>query len=268
MFFTRNFKKIIKMFLNIFGFDIVRMSPVNKIPEKDQCNLEQFLEEELTQRLFNHKHKEENYWLASSGIQTVLDVGAHLGEFSHKIRKALPSAKIYAFEPLEEPFEKLRARFRSDLNFHSLNYGLGDENTQVEIQQNEYAASSSILEMNVLHKKYFPFAVQEKRKKIQIKRLSDAINELDVVYPVLLKIDVQGYEDKVIRGGGDVIAKAKVIIIEVSFEQLYNGSPLFDDIYLLMKEKGFVYKGNLEQLVSPLDGKYLQADAIFVSKYN
>lgn len=266
--FTRYLKKIIKRFFYIFGFDIIRLTSANKNPVIFQSSHEQIQEEELTQRLFNHTHKKEDYWIAASGIQTVLDIGAHLGEFSHKIRKVLPNAQIYAFEPLEEPFQKLKSRFSLDLNFHPLNYGLGDENIQIEIQHNEYAASSSILEMNDLHKKTFPFAVQQKSEKIQIKRLSNAIEEIDVVYPLLLKMDVQGFEDKVISGGADVISKAKIIIVEVSFEQLYNNSPIFDDIYLVMKEKGFAYKGNLEQLVSPLDGKYLQADAIFVSKYN
>jgi hypothetical protein len=81
--------------------------------------------------------------------------------------------------------------------------------------------------------------------------------------PLLLKLDVQGFEDKVIIGGEDVVARAKIIIIEVSFLPLYEGAPLFDDIYQILKTRGFTYNGNFDQLLSPEDGRPLQADAIF-----
>jgi hypothetical protein len=74
---------------------------------------------------------------------------------------------------------------------------------------------------------------------------------------------VQGYEAKVIAGGEDVVACAKIIIVEVSFQRLYEGGPLFDDIYRILKDRGFNYAGNFEQLYSPKNGRVLQADAIF-----
>ena len=80
----------------------------------------------------------------------------------------------------------------------------------------------------------------------------------------MVKIDVQGLEDKVIAGGEDVIAAARVLIIETSFVPLYKGGPLFHDIYAILKQRGFTYHGNFEQLVSPQDGRVLQADAIFI----
>ncbi len=60
-----------------------------------------------------------------------------------------------------------------------------------------------------------------------------------------------------------MVARAKIIIIEVSFQSLYEGGPLFDDVYRLLKERGFTYNGNFEQLLSLKDGRVLQADAIF-----
>ena len=60
-----------------------------------------------------------------------------------------------------------------------------------------------------------------------------------------------------------MVARAKIMIIEVSFQPLYEGGPLFDDVYRLLKAYGFTYNGNFEQLCSPKDGRVLQADAIF-----
>jgi len=60
-----------------------------------------------------------------------------------------------------------------------------------------------------------------------------------------------------------VVGRAKIIIIEVSFQSLYEGGPLFDDVYRLLKEHGFTYNGNFEQLFSRKLGRILQVDAIF-----
>jgi hypothetical protein len=79
-----------------------------------------------------------------------------------------------------------------------------------------------------------------------------------------VKIDVQGYEDRVIAGGDAVISRSKAMIVEVSFQELYEGQPLFDDIYQRLKQKGFAYMGNLYQLLNPADAAVLQADALFV----
>jgi len=195
--------------------------------------------------------------------KTVLDVGAHIGEFAQRIRTMLPNAELVCFEPLEEPFTKLTERFRGQPNFRAIRCALGEKAGQHEIHHNEYAPSSSLLPMAELHKKSFPFAVKEQTEMIEVRRLSDVARELNLPDPLLLKLDVQGFEDKVIAGGEDVVARAKIIIIEVSFQTLYEGGPLFDDLYRLLRDHGLTYNGNFEQLSSPRDGRILQADAIF-----
>ena len=79
-----------------------------------------------------------------------------------------------------------------------------------------------------------------------------------------MKIDAQGYEDKVLAGAPQTLTRAKAAIIEVSFRELYEGQPLFDSIYRTMHDAGFSYRGNLYQLVHPNDRSVLQADALFV----
>jgi len=212
---------------------------------------------------FGPQYKPEGYWLANCGIQTVLDVGAHIGEFAQRIRVILPHADLICFEPLQEPFTKLTERFRGQPNFRAIRCALGEKAGQHEIHHNEYAPSSSLLPMTELHKQSFTFAVKEQTEMIEVRRLSDVVRELDLHDPLLLKLDVQGFEDKVIAGGEDVVARAKIIIIEVSFQTLYEGGPLFDDVYRLLRDHGFTYNGNFEQLSSPRDGRILQADAIF-----
>jgi FkbM family methyltransferase len=249
-------KRLLKASFRVLGMDIVQWHPPKPRPVIPPEELEMLAD-------FSPQYKPEGHWFVNSGIKTVLDVGAHIGEFAQRIRGMLPNAQLICFEPLQEPFVKLTERFKGQPNFRAVRCALGEKAGQFEIHHNEYTPSSSLLPMADLHKQAFPFAVKEKTELIEVRRLSDVAPELNLLDPLLLKLDVQGFEDKVIAGGEDVVARAKIIIIEVSFQPLYEGGPLFDDIYRLLKERGFTYNGNFEQLFSPKDGRILQADAIF-----
>jgi hypothetical protein len=76
-------------------------------------------------------------------------------------------------------------------------------------------------------------------------------------------VDVQGFEETVLRGGPRTLERVDYVIVEVSFWPLYVGQASFHDIYALLRGLGFAYMGNLDQLLSPMDGRILQADALF-----
>jgi hypothetical protein len=96
-------------------------------------------------------------------------------------------------------------------------------------------------------------------------RLDTVMEDVDLAPDVLIKIDVEGIEDRVLRGGERTMRRASVAIIETSFEALHEGQALFRDVYDLMLQYGFRYAGNLDQLLSPADRRVLQADAVFLN---
>ena len=77
------------------------------------------------------------------------------------------------------------------------------------------------------------------------------------------KVDVQGFELQVLDGARDILLNADYVLIEVSFVQLYEGQPLFDEINSHLNQLGLFYSGNVEQLISKSNGKILQADALY-----
>src|SRR5262249_49722699 len=87
--------------------------------------------------------------------------------------------------------------------------------------------------------------------------LDSVTDDLDLAKNILTKIDVQGFEDRVIVGGLKTIRLAKLLIIELSFENLYDGQSLFDTIYQTMKQLGFEYHGNFSQILNAIDGNIL-----------
>ncbi len=75
---------------------------------------------------------------------------------------------------------------------------------------------------------------------------------------------MQGYEAQVLNGAKELLKRVAYVLLEVSFRPLYEGQGAFAEIHAFLQSAGFSYSGNLEQLLSPLDGSVLQADALFV----
>lgn len=217
---------------------------------------------ELTYSHLLSRHDTVLDWLRELDIRTVLDVGANDGQFARDIAGKLPDARVISFEPLRDVYEELRSKCPPP-RFRTYNLALGDEDSRTAIRRSRFSPSSSLLPMLALHSDAFPYTAEARTEEIEVRRL-DSLG-LDIEPSLLVKLDVQGYEDRVVRGGRETISRAACVISEVSFEPLYEGQPLFDDINNLLKELGFTYHGNREQLLDPRDGRVLQADAIFMN---
>jgi FkbM family methyltransferase len=203
-------------------------------------------------------------WLLNSGIRTVFDVGANTGQFARAIHEVLPEAYIYSFEPLSDCFVELQRAMRDVRTFRAFNTALAESDGKAEFYRSSWSPSSSLLRMQELHKQNFPFTAGESRETVKVRRLDDCAQELRIENEILVKLDVQGAEDKVIEGGRGLLGRARVLIVETSMDSLYTGQPLFADIFKLLEGLGFRYKGALSQAFSALDGSVLYTDSIFI----
>jgi len=205
---------------------------------------------------------ENNTWLLKRDIKVIIDVGANIGQFAQRFHKIIPEAKIYSFEPIKHCFEELKVN-TAGINIEVFNFALGDTEEQVDINISKHSPSSSLLEMADLHKEVFAGTDFQQKETIIVKKLDDIMPQLGELENILLKIDVQGFEDRVIRGGQETLKKVNTVIIETSFQELYHGQLLFDGIYRQLTDLGFVFGGNLSQAFNPKDGDILYAESIF-----
>lgn len=203
-------------------------------------------------------------WLHQAGIRTILDIGANTGQFSRTMHALLPDATIYAFEPQADTFEALKANLSGSPRMHAIHTAVGDEIGETIFHQNTFAQSSSVLPMTDLHKDAFPWAAESVETRVPITTLDAIKDELDLVPPLLIKIDVQGFEDRVLRGGESVIHQASHVLIETAYTSLYEGEPAFESVYDSMRGLGFRFAGNLDQVRHRKTGLPLYADALFV----
>jgi FkbM family methyltransferase len=211
-----------------------------------------------------HYFKLNSPWIRQAGIRTVLDIGAHRGEFSSAVRALLPQAQIYAFEPLPDCCAVLAKRFGTNGSFQAFPVAIGATHDRITFWRSSYPKSSSVLPMADLHKDSFPWSAGTTPLTVEMRALDEYREVLKLTEKVLLKIDVQGYEAQVLAGATELLKRVAYVLLEVSFQPLYEGQGAFAEIHAFLQGAGFSYSGNLEQLLSPLDGSVLQADALFV----
>jgi FkbM family methyltransferase len=203
-------------------------------------------------------------WLRAYQFATVLDIGANVGGFAFTIRPLLPAAQIYSFEPLPDCYQQMMEHLKGTEKFTAFNVALGDQAGELEFRRSAHHPSSSFLAMADLHKDAFPTTAGYQTLTVRIERLDDFARQLTLTWPLLVKIDVQGYEGHVLLGGANTVRQAQAIIVETSFEPLYEGQPLFPDIYRILSKWGFTYLGAVDQFCDPRDGRPLQQDSLFV----
>jgi FkbM family methyltransferase len=203
-------------------------------------------------------------WLAQAGIGTVLDVGANTGQFASAIRALLPTMQIYSFEPLPDCCERLRRTLAPRGRFQAFNVALGDLPGTATFSRNEFAEASSLLPLAETHQRAFPWARQVVPVTVEVATLDALAPQLALTPKVLLKLDVQGYELKTLAGARQTLAHVAYVLVETSYQHLYQGEPLFAEVHAWLQAEGFRFAGCLDQLASPLDGRLLQGDALFV----
>ncbi|MGA2507463.1 MAG: FkbM family methyltransferase [Chitinispirillaceae bacterium] len=210
------------------------------------------------------------YRLYKMGLRpnTMLDIGANRGMFVKCAHYVFPNSAIYAFEPLKHCYEEL-CRLKTIIpHLECFNVGLGKEETQTFIHRNNYDYSSSLLEMENLQKEAFPYTSQESLEKVEIRTLDLVLRNRKIERPLLMKIDVQGYESFVLDGAAQTLCLTDYIICEMSFRSLYKGQALFNDIYEKLLKKNFRFVGQLGEICHSSSGEVLQIDGLFINASN
>ena len=200
-------------------------------------------------------------------ISTIVDVGANRGQFAEQALGFFPNAHVISFEPQPIAFRALEQfAARRGGGMTCVNVALGDTDGVARMQVHvDWDFSSSLLSTTPLAHQLYPFQQQQTTIDVRLTTL-DAYFETpsqQLVPDILVKIDAQGYDDRVIRGGRSVFERARACIVEINLDQLYDRQGSFKDIFGLLDELGYRYVGNLDQTYAT-DGHVVFIDAVFV----
>jgi FkbM family methyltransferase len=194
---------------------------------------------------------------------SIIDVGANIGQFTVAAAKTYPNAHIYSFEPLPDCAVRLRRNVRRLHNVFVYGLALGAEEGRCTMHVNSYTLSSSLLPLAGAHQQAFPYATEVGLADVAISTLDKLFEGIDLLRPVLLKIDVQGYEANVLRGAANLLKRIDHAVIEASLKPMYEGETLFEGLEALMREFGFRFECSVGSLKEPATGEILQIDALF-----
>jgi FkbM family methyltransferase len=196
-----------------------------------------------------------------SSFATVIDVGANAGQFTAAALHAWPHARVIAFEPLADAAKLVAdvAGAARAVEVHQC--ALGAEDGEIEFFRHTHALSSSALRVSEAARP-LPWAEELPGETVTLHRLDTVIAERRLVQPVLLKLDVQGFELEVLAGATATLAQVDAIVLEAAFVPGYAGQPPFATVHEVLCGMGW-------SLVRPLDfrresdGRIVEADLLY-----
>lgn len=194
--------------------------------------------------------------LSQFDFSTIVDIGANNGQFALFCLDTFPHAKIISFEPLKEEADKFRSTIGRHLRVTLHETAIGPRAEKVPIHISKRRDSSSLLPIGK-QSEVFKGTEEIGTRLIQMAPLDSFIT--DVTPPALLKIDVQGFELKVLQSCNlDLFDN---IYVECSFVELYEGQALADDVTRHLEKNGFICSETYN--CYSIKGRPIQADCLF-----
>jgi FkbM family methyltransferase len=198
----------------------------------------------------------------------IIDVGGSRGQSIEKFKKIFQDPIIHSFEPIKSDFDIMYKKFGTDKNVHLNNFALGDK---IEYKDFYITAQTDNSSFNKINKDTIWLKKRSKQFNTTIdgyikSKIKTKINTLDnycknkkIDTIDLLKIDTQGYEDKVLQGSFNILKKnnIKSIVTEIMFDNVYEKYFSFSDI-----EK-YIIKNNFRMVAINLANNNLFSGLVF-----
>jgi FkbM family methyltransferase len=194
--------------------------------------------------------------------RTIVDIGAHSGQFALVAHTLIPSANIISFEPLAQPAQKFRDLFNGNKQVRLHRVAIGPERCTVDIHVSGRDDSSSLLPITELQDELHPGTAEARLEEVQVERLAGVLSTADILAPALLKLDVQGYELETLRGCLDLLPSFAYVYVECSFVELYRGQAFADQVIAFLRDHRFALVG-IYSLYHDKNGRALDGDFFF-----
>jgi FkbM family methyltransferase len=189
-------------------------------------------------------------FIKSLNAGCIIDIGANSGEFALLARAVFPSAKIVSFEPQADAFATLNKVMRKDPHFQSYQVALGETEGTAIMHIADFSPSSS----------FMVASAGSVPQEIAIRQLDTFEDLIETNHCTIVKMDVEGYELAILKGGKKFIGKTDYIYIECRTTELIGCS--FSEIYDFLIGLGWEYRGAYDSVFSG-NGKLQYFDALF-----
>jgi len=208
--------------------------------------------------------------LSEEKIDLLLDVGANTGQYAISMFNSGYKGRIVSFEPLTDAYEELKknqSKFPGWEVFERCAIGDYTGSTIINVSANSH--SSSILPINDTHLAAAPSAKYIGQVETPIFTLDSIFENLTAGSErVCLKIDTQGFEDKVLAGASGSLYKIRLLQLELSLIPLYGGSKTVEWMIPYLRKAGFEPVFFLPGYINRQTDEIQQLEALFINKGN
>jgi len=138
----------------------------------------------------------------------VIDVGANIGQFARSVKVFYPNATVISYEPDPIVYSRLTKNIADLDKMYAHNIGLGESEGLATFFRHELSVMSTFR-----HASGDGYS-REHAPSLMIRRLDGTIDAN--LYPDLLKIDVEGFELEVLKGGWETLRRCRYLLVELS----------------------------------------------------
>jgi len=175
------------------------------------------------------------------GVNCVIDVGAHEGEYAMRLRDGGYTGRIVSFEPVPRAFGELARRAADDPDWFAYELALGREEARTTINAVPGTLSSLRPPTEFGARRYRRLQDPESIE-VEVRRLDAMLDELvdglDDPRPYL-KLDTQGFDLDAFAGAGDRVADFVGMQSELALIEIYEGMPRLPDALGVYEGAGF-----------------------------
>ena len=194
-----------------------------------------------------------------------IDVGANIGHIPISLKKNLPSINIncFAIEANPNTFKILNDNIRlNKLNIKSINCAVGHvDNSTVKFQDSVSDDCNSVITDKMLNTDNKNLYVVEHKNEfiVEVKTLDSLVDHFSIPNNIrLIKIDTEGYEFFVLKGGKNILQKTEMIYFEY-WEKLTNKYDYkYKEIFFFLRNLNF----EIYQIPEHLDTKDFDIDSL------
>lgn len=199
-------------------------------------------------------HRKRLSYLKATGVEVrrALDVGAFEGKWTSLLREVYPAAQVMMIDANTDKEALLRAM--GDCRIAVLGDTDGKEVDYYKCQDGDAGSGNGIYRENTP----FKFA-PEKRQCVTLATLLGSDDGFD-----LIKMDVQGAELDVIRGGISVVRNSRYLLLELQTHNYNLGAPHFEEVVAFLRSEGFGVIDIVDLMYS--GDKLIQVDVLFKNK--
>ena len=198
----------------------------------------------------------------------IFDIGANRGQSLAEYGKWFSQASVYCFEPNQRLTEYIQqvADEMKGIRTTIFPFALGPESGSAAFNEFSDDGVSSFLEPeDFLAPLNTESWLLESSYSVPIKTIDGMVNEIESS-PDILKIDTQGYDLEVLRGGAKTLSAQSISIIGVEcyFARNYKGQSYFWNIADFLESKNYHFH-SFTRLVRTKGGNIYFGDATFIS---